>query len=338
MSDRANGNDEMERKEIAVIGGDGIGPEVVGAAVDILKAAGPGFDFNLLPAGDGVEEETGQALPQETLKGALRADAVFLGACGETAAQVVIRLRKELDTYVNLRPVKGRSGVDCLYPGLDLTIVRENTECLYKGIENEVASGVTTATRVITEKASERIARFALEYAQREGYGKVTAVHKGNVLQVTDGLFLDVFRNVAGDYELEVDDALVDAAALYLVSDPSRFQVLVTTNLFGDILSDLGAGLIGGLGLCPSANIGEESGLFEPVHGTAPDIAGTGKANPTAAILSASYMLDFLGYREFAEELEEAVEETLAAGQTTPDLGGNLSTAEMAQAIEDRVS
>jgi len=197
---------------------------------------------------------------------------------------------------------------------------------------------VTTATRVISERASRRIANYAFEYAEREGRPLVSAIHKNNVLPVTGGQFLEAVEEVAERYEVEYEDILVDAAALYLVKEPERFEVLVTTNLFGDILSDLAAGLIGGLGLSPSETIGDQHGLFEPVHGTAPDIAGRGIVNPTAAILSGSYMLDFLGEAEQADKLEDAVERTLAAGDTTPDLGGNLSTMEMARAVSGRVN
>mgnify|MGYP006282334999 CR=1 FL=1 len=323
---------------VAVIEGDGIGPEVIGATTPLIRDLVPDLDLKFYPAGDGVYEETGTALPKETLNGALKADAVLMGATGETAAEVVIRLRQELDTYVNLRPVKSYSGVDCLYPDLDIIIARENTECLYAGIESEIVEGVTTATRVISEKASTRIAEFAFDYATREDYDKVTAIHKSNVLQVTDGLFLDAVGSVAERFEVPYEEMLVDAAALHLVQNPARFEVIVTPNLFGDILSDLGGGLVGGLGLCPSANIGEEHGIFEPVHGTAPDIAGTGKANPTATIVSASYLLRFLGKKKAGDQLEAAVEEALSKGETTPDLGGNLSTQEMSEAIRNRLN
>ena len=324
--------------KVAVVPGDGVGPEVLEAAVTVLEDLPVDIDFTRHPAGDNVLAERGTALPRETMEAAREADAVLLGAVGDTAADVVIKLRQELDTYVNLRPIKAYQGVDCVDPETDLVIVRENTECLYAGIENKIVPGVTTATRVISERASRRIANYAFEYAEREGRPLVSAIHKNNVLPVTGGQFLESVEEVAGGYEVEYEDILVDAAALYLVKEPERFEVLVTTNLFGDILSDLAAGLIGGLGLSPSANIGDQYGLFEPVHGTAPDIAGQGIVNPTAAILSASYMLDFLGEAEQADKLENAVERTLAAGDTTPDLGGNLSTMEMARAVSGRVN
>ncbi|MFW6048568.1 MAG: isocitrate/isopropylmalate family dehydrogenase [Candidatus Bipolaricaulota bacterium] len=325
-------------KQVVVIPGDGVGPEVTGAVVEVLQKLRVDLNFSTYRAGDKVKEETGKALPDDTLQAATDADAVLLGAVGNTAADVVIRLRQELDTFVNLRPTKAFSGVDCLNPDVDLVIVRENTECLYSGIEHELSDDVTTATRVITKKASERIARYAFDYAKSEGYSRVTAIHKNNVLPVTGNRFLEAVEEVAGEYEGEVEyeDLLVDATAMYIVMNPERFDVIVTTNLFGDILSDEAAGLVGGLGLSPSANIGDDHGIFEPVHGTAPDIAGENVANPTATILSAGYMLKFLGYPEIATDLEKAVDETISAGETTPDLGGDMSTTEMSRAVLER--
>lgn len=261
------------------------------------------------------------------------ADAVLFGAAGETAADVIIRLRAELDTFVNLRPIRAYRGVKSLRPETDMVIVRENTECLYKGIEREVTRDVTIAIRVITAKASKRIARYAFEFAVENGRKKVTAVHKSNVMKFTDGLFLSSVEEVAKGYDIPWEARLVDAAAMGMILNPEDFDVIVTTNMFGDILSDLGAGLIGGLGLCPSANIGEEHGLFEPVHGTAPDVAGKGTANPSAAILSAAMMLRYLGEGEAAARLEAALERAIEAGKTTPDLGGELSTMEMAEEV-----
>ncbi len=324
--------------QIGVIAGDGIGPEVTDACISVLEKVGLGLDFNFFEAGDRVFKKCGQALPEETLKGALTSDALLLGAVGQTAFEVVIRLRQELNTFVNLRPVKVLPGVQCLYPEVDIVIVRENTECLYKGLEEEIASGVVTATRVITKKASRRIAQFGFDYAKENGWGKVSAVHKVNVLKKSCGLFLDAVRKVAKGYEeIELEEVLVDAASLYLVRDPGRFQVLLTTNMFGDIISDLAAGLVGGLGLCPSGNIGKYHAMFEPVHGTAPDIAGKNIANPTASILSGCMMLDWLGESEAAKRAELALEKALQEGLATPDLGGKLSTQEMAQAVIDRL-
>jgi 3-isopropylmalate dehydrogenase len=313
---------------IAVIPGDGIGPE----------ATKVNFAYEPYEAGDGCYKKQGVALPQKTLQGAFEADAVLFGAAGDTAAEVILRLRRELGTYVNLRPTRAFPGVPCLYPATNIVIVRENSECLYKSIENEIDSGVVTATRVITAAASERIARFAFEYAQAQGFSKVTAVHKSNVLKKSDGLFLQNVRAVARAFsDIAYDEALVDAAAMHLVMHPERFQVIVTTNLFGDILSDLVAGLIGGLGLCPSANLGDKYALFEPVHGTAPDIAGKGMANPTAAILCSSMLLRHLGVTDKAQCVESALEQAIQAREVTSELGGILSTMEMARAVIRRM-
>ncbi|MFW6013527.1 MAG: isocitrate/isopropylmalate dehydrogenase family protein, partial [Candidatus Bipolaricaulota bacterium] len=286
--------------QIAVIKGDGVGPEVIDSALRITSNLNSPLRFEEVEAGDEVARKTGTPLPAETLRVALESDAVLLGAIGSTAAKVVIRLRDELDTYVNLRPVKSFPGVETPYPGVDFTVVRENTEGLYVGIENKLTPEVTTATRVITEGASKRIAEFAFEYARKRDAAAVTAIHKSNVLPITDGRFLQSVREVAGNYQVNLEEMLVDAAALHMVKSPESFEVVLTPNLFGDILSDLGGGLVGGLGLCPSANLGDQTGLFEPVHGTAPDIAGENRANPVAAVLSAAYMLKFLGEEDNA--------------------------------------
>ncbi|MFP4589396.1 MAG: isocitrate/isopropylmalate family dehydrogenase, partial [Candidatus Acetothermia bacterium] len=223
-------------------------------------------------------------------------------------------------------------------PGVDFTVVRENTEGLYVGIENKLTPEVTTATRVITEGASKRIAEFAFEYARKRDAAAVTAIHKSNVLPITDGRFLQSVREVAGNYQVNLEEMLVDAAALHMVKSPESFEVVLTPNLFGDILSDLGGGLVGGLGLCPSANLGDQTGLFEPVHGTAPDIAGENRANPVAAVLSAAYMLKFLGEEDNAQQIHKAVEHTLEEGKTTRDLGGTLTTSQMTKAIEKNLA
>jgi len=324
---------------IAVIPGDGVGPEVVAAELAVLEATQIGFEFKTFPAGDDCLAQTGEALPAKTLAAALDAKAVVFGAVGKHAAEVLLVLRKELGTFVNLRPSRAYPGVDCLHPGTDIVIVRENTQCLYGGIENVIAPGVVTATRVITEEASLRIARFAFQYAKDYGRRKVTAVHKANVLLKSDGLFIDCCRRAAKENPaIAYEEALVDSVAMRLVLKPSNFDVIVTTNLFGDILSDLAAGLIGGLGLCPSANLGDEHALFEPVHGTAPDIAGKGLANPAAAILSGAMLLRYLGETAAAQKVETAVEACLAQGEVTPDLGGKLSTMDMAQAVIRRMN
>jgi len=323
---------------IAVIPGDGVGPEVVEAEVLVLKATGIPFDFTMYPAGDAHKAQCGVALPEDTLRGAKDARAVVFGAAGDSAAEVILRLRSELGTFVNLRPARAYPGATCLFPKTDMIIVRENSECLYRGIEDTIAPGVITATRVITEMASERIARFAFEYARENGRSRVMAVHKANVLRKTDGLFRDCCRRVAGGFpDIDYEEGLVDSVAMRMVMDPSRFDVIVTTNMFGDILSDLAAGLIGGLGMCPSANLGEKHALFEPVHGTAPDIAGKGVANPSAAIMCGSMLLRYLGEDTAAERIDRALDDCLSGGQTTPDLGGALSTMDMAREVIKRM-
>ena len=320
-------------KKIVVIPGDGIGKEVMEAAMFVLEELNLPFEYIYMEAGDECAKKYGTPLPEETIEACKESDAVLFGAVGETAADVIVKLRFELDTFANVRPAKSFKGVKALYDNVDIIIVRENTECLYKGFEFEF-DGIAQAVRVITRKGSERIAKFAFELARRERRKKVTVLHKANVMKKTCGLFRDVCREVAKMYpDIEYNEYYIDAGCMYLVMDPWRFDVILTTNMFGDIVSDLAAGLVGGLGLAPSANIGEKYALFEPVHGSAPDIAGKGIANPTAMILSACMMLKHLGYREEALKVEKAVEATIAEGKTTPDLGGNLKTMEMAKEI-----
>ncbi len=321
-------------KKIAVVPGDGIGKEVVDAALEVLNTFSFPFKYEWGDAGDAVKERKGVALLGETLELCKESDAVLFGAVGETAADVIIKLRMELQTFANIRPAKSFKGVKALYDNVDIVIVRENTECLYKGLEFEVADGITEGVRIITQKASEKIARYAFELAKNEKRKKVTALHKANVMRKTCALFRDVCRNVAKEYpEIEFNDYYIDAACMYLVMDPWRFDVIVTTNMFGDIVSDLAAGLVGGLGLAPSGNIGEKSAIFEPVHGSAPDIAGKGIANPSAAILSATMMLKHFGYLDEAKKIERALEKTILDGNSTPDLGGKLKTGEMVREI-----
>ncbi|NYB27347.1 MAG: NAD-dependent isocitrate dehydrogenase [Methanobacteriaceae archaeon] len=324
--------------KIAVIPGDGIGKEVMEATLHVLEALDIEFDYTFADAGDEYEEKTGIALPQETVDVVKASQACLFGAAGESAADVIVKLRQELDLYVNLRPVKSYPGTNSLFDNLDFVIVRENTEGLYIGLEEYTEDGAI-AKRVITRKASERICKFAFEYAKKTGREKVTAVHKANVLKKTDGIFKGTFYDVARDYpDMELDDRYVDATAMFFITRPEMFDVIVTTNLFGDILSDEGAGLVGGLGLIPSANIGENQGLFEPVHGSAPSHAGKGTANPSAMILSAVLMLDYLDESEAARKLEDALVEVLREGKTvTRDLGGSSSTMEMAGAVRKKL-
>ncbi len=322
--------------KIAVIPGDGIGKEVMNASMLILEKLDLPFEYVWLEAGDEAEKKYGKALPDETLEEIKRCKALLFGAAGESAADVIVKLRQELETYANLRPVKSFKGVKTIHNNVDMIIVRENTECLYKGLEFGVSEGVTVGIRVISREASERIIRFAFELAKRDKRRKVTALHKANVMKKTCGLFRDVFREIAKEYEkygIESEEYYVDAGCMYMVMKPNIFDVIVTTNMFGDIISDLAAGLVGGLGLMPSANIGEEYGIFEPVHGAAFDIAGKGIANPTAMILSSAMMLRYLGFLDEAKRIEKAVEKVIAEGKTTPDLGGKLKTIDMTKEI-----
>jgi 3-isopropylmalate dehydrogenase len=324
-------------ERIAVVPGDGIGHEVVPVGVEVLDAVGD-FEFVEVEAGDAVAEQTGEPLPDATREAVLTADATLFGAAGETAADVVIPLRRALDSFVNVRPARAYPGVDALQPETDLVILRENTEGVYAGIESEITGGVTTCTRVVTERASRRLAEFACNYVQdREGPDGFTLAHKSNVMRVTDGLFRDTVSGVAEDHGVEADPELMDALAMNLAMHPEAYDVVVAPNLAGDVLSDLAAGLVGGLGLLPSANVGAEGGLFEPVHGTAPDIAGQGVANPLATVLSAAMLLDFLGHDEATTDVRAAVEGVLAEGPHTPDLGGDASTAEVGEAVVDRL-
>ena len=324
--------------KIAVIPGDGIGKEVMDATLHVLDALDIDFNYTFADAGDEYAEKTGIALPQETIDIVKASQACLFGAAGETAADVIVRMRQELNLYVNLRPVKSYPGTNALFDNLDFVIVRENTEGLYIGLEEYTEDGAT-AQRVVTKKASNRICKFAFEYAKKTGRGKVTAVHKANVLKKTDGVFKETFYDVAKDYpEMELDDRYVDATAMFFITKPEMFDVIVTTNLFGDILSDEGAGLVGGLGLIPSANIGERNGLFEPVHGSAPNLAGKGKANPSAMILSAVLMLEYLEENEAARKLEKALLEVLGEGKVvTIDLGGSASTMDMAGEVRKKL-
>lgn len=326
--------------DITVIQGDGIGPEVIESTLQLLDALDIQFNFIEAYAGNECFNITGTTIPEETIKTARKTDATLFGAVTTVPGQssAILALRKALDLYANIRPVKSYPGIKSLYQDLNLIIIRENTEGLYSGIEKETESGAT-ALRVITNKASERISRFAFNYAKRRGRRKVTAVHKANILKLTDGLFKNKFYDVAEEFpDIKADDKYVDAMAMFLVTKPQKFDCIVTTNLFGDILSDEGAGLVGGLGLAPSANIGNKKGLFEPVHGSGPDIAGKGISNPSAMILSAVMMLEYLHETEEARKLENALVEVLREGKKlTPDLGGNSKTTEMAQKIKEKL-
>ena len=329
----------MNHYKIAVIPGDGIGPECMKATQNVLRALISKIgtftlDFTEYDAGDEYKAKTGVALPPETIQGVKESNATLFVAVGNTAKEVILPLRQMFNCYANLRPAKAYPGVKAFKPNLDLMIVRENTECLYKMVGYQ-GDGWGVNLRIITKDASERIARYAFEWGKKNGRKKVTAVHKANVLDLTDNIFLEATRKIATEYpEIKYDEAIVDACAMKLVLSPENFDIIVTTNMFGDILSDEAAGLVGGLGMAPSGNIGDKISIFEPVHGSAPDIAGKNIANPAATILSAVMMLDWLGEKEAAKKLEYAVIDVLKDGKVvTPDLGGKASTDQMAQEI-----
>ncbi|NAZ28875.1 MAG: 3-isopropylmalate dehydrogenase [Caldivirga sp.] len=334
---------------IAVIKGDGIGPEVVDSALRVLKAAAAKYGLAIEPteveAGDTALSRYGEAMPSRYWGIIEASDAILKGPVGESAGEVVVKLRRGLDLYANIRPARVYPGVKALREGVDLVIVRENTEDVYVRAEYMITSDVAVALRVISRRASERIARVAFELAKSRR-GKVTVVHKANVLTVTDGLFRSVAREVASRYpNVKVDEMYIDSAVMDMVRRPQDFDVILTTNLYGDILSDIAAYVTGSIGLAPSANMGDSKAMFEPVHGAAFDIAGKGIANPTATILCASWMLKWWGsrvgdgkYTTAGNAIEKAVLDTLSSGaKLTPDLGGNATTAEFADEVIKRI-
>lgn len=307
--------------------------------VRVIEALGVEIEWHEMEAGASVVEQYGTTLPPPVLD-SIRADGVGIKgpiatAIGTGLPSANVALRKELDLYACLRPVRSIPNVGARYEGVDLVVVRENTEDLYSAIEHEVVPGVVESLKIITERASLRIAEFAFEYARAAGRKKVTAIHKANIMKMSDGLFLRCCRDVSARYpEVAYNEMIVDAASMALVVDPSRFDILLTENLYGDIVSDLTAGLVGGLGLVPGANFGEKFAVFEAVHGSAPDIAGRNLANPTAMILTAGMMLRHLKETEAAERLCGAVEGVLAEGEVrTRDLGGTASTTEFTDAL-----
>ena len=305
----------------------------------MLFRSGAKVDWEPHAVGSEALARQGEPLPQTVLDSILRNELALKGPVttpvGKGFTSVNVGLRKTLDLYANLRPVRALPNVPSRYPELDLVVVRENTESLYAGLEHVVVPGVVESIKIITEKASTRIARYAFEYSRREGRKKVTCVHKANIMKLSDGLFLDCFRKIAAEYpEIEAEDKIVDNACMQLVMRPEQFDVMLLENLYGDIVSDLCAGLIGGLGLVPGANIGELGAVFEAVHGSAPDIAGQGVANPTALLQSAILMLRYLGEREAAERVERAMFKVFEEGKVrTRDIGGTAKTAEFADAV-----
>jgi isocitrate dehydrogenase (NAD+) len=329
---------------VTLIPGDGIGPELAEATRRVLEATGIEFDWEYQAAGEAMIAEHGTPLPDEVLESIRRNRVALKGPIttpvGGGFRSANVTLRQALGLYANLRPARSIQGLETRYDDVDLVIVRENTEDLYAGIEHMVGPDAAESIKIITRAASERIARFAFEYAVANGRRKVTAVHKANIMKLSDGLFLESCRTVAAEYagRIEFEDRIVDNMCMQLVQKPELYDVLVLPNLYGDIVSDLCAGLVGGLGVAPGANIGTEAAVFEPVHGSAPKYAGLDKANPTALILSGVLMLRHLGYPDVADDVERALREVIADGRAvTYDLGGTAGTAAFADAIIDRL-
>jgi isocitrate dehydrogenase (NAD+) len=330
---------------VTLIPGDGIGPELAEATRRVLEATGIAFEWETVDAGEAVIAEYGTPLPDHVLESIRRNRVALKGPIttpvGAGFRSVNVTLRQVLGLYANLRPARSIKGLKTRYDDVDLVIVRENTEDLYAGIEHMVGPDAAESIKIITRAASERIARYAFEYAVANGRRKVTAVHKANIMKLSDGLFLESCRTVAADYDgrVEFEDRIVDNMCMQLVQKPELYDVLVLPNLYGDIVSDLCAGLVGGLGVAPGANIGTEAAVFEPVHGSAPKYAGLNKANPTALILSGVLMLRHLGEQSAAERVERALRDVIAEGsRTTSDLGGDAGTSEFADAIIARLT
>src|SRR4051795_632774 len=329
---------------VTLIPGDGIGPELAEATRRVLDACGVAFAWETVDAGEAVMAEYGTPLPEHVLESIRRNKVALKGPIttpvGEGFRSVNVTLRQTLGLYANLRPARSIQGLETRYRDVDLVIVRENTEDLYAGIEHMVGPDAAESIKIITRSASERIARYAFEYAVANGRRKVTAVHKANIMKLSDGLFLESCATVAAEYEgrIAFEDRIVDNMCMQLVQKPDLYDVLVLPNLYGDIVSDLAAGLVGGLGVAPGANIGVDGAVFEPVHGSAPKYAGLDRANPTAMILSGALMLRHLGYPDEATRVETTVRAIIAEGkQTTYDLGGSTGTAAFADAIIDRL-
>jgi isocitrate dehydrogenase (NAD+) len=329
---------------VTLIPGDGIGPELASAARQVLEATGIGFEWDVQEAGEATIASEGTPLPDRVIESIRRNGVAIKGPIttpvGSGFRSVNVGLRQALELYANVRPARSMKGVESRYEDVDLIIVRENTEDLYAGIEHRVGPDAAESIKIITRAASQRIARYAFEYAVNNGRHKVTAVHKANIMKLSDGLFLESVQQVAADYagRIEFEDRIVDNMCMQLVQKPELYDVLVLPNLYGDIVSDLAAGLVGGLGVAPGANIGERAAVFEPVHGSAPKYAGLNKANPTALILSGALMLRHLGETSAADAVEFAVRSVIEEGQTvTYDLGGSAGTREFGEAVASRV-
>jgi len=330
----------MAKHKITLLPGDGIGPEVTAAVVSIIECTGVDVEWEKYFVGSEAIARFGDPLPPEVLESILRNKVALKGPVttpvGTGFQSINVRLRKTLDLYANLRPVRSMPNILTRYEDVDLIVVRENTEDLYSGLEHEVVPGVVESLKIITERASTRIARFAFEYARTHGRKRITAVHKANIMKMSDGLFLQCFRNVAKEYpNVVADDRIIDNLCMQLVVDPNQFDVLLLENLYGDIVSDLAAGLVGGLGVVAGANFGENGAVFEAVHGSAPDIAGQNKANPLALLQSAVLMLEHLGEMVPAKRIKDAIVKVLASGpeHRTRDIGGNGNTTDFTTAL-----
>ncbi len=327
------------RHKVTLIPGEGVGPEVAAATRRVIDAAGVQIDWEELEARTDSATEAGQRVNQAAIDSVRRNHVALKGPTGTAIAggapSVNVALRKTLDLYANLRPVKNLPGVKSRFENVDIVLVRENTEDLYSGLEHEVVPGVVESLKIITEKASTRIARFAFDYARKHGRKKIHAIHKANIMKLGDGLFLKSIRAVAQQYpDIEYKELIVDNACMQMVLNPQQFDMLLLPNLYGDVMSDLAAGLVGGLGVVPSGNIGDECAMFEAVHGTAPDIAGKGFANPTALLMSAIMMLNHLGESSAAQRIQAALEKVYREGQhATRDLGGTAGTKEFTDAV-----
>ena len=331
------------KHKITLIPGDGIGPEVTAATLKVIEAAGLEVEWETINAGKDAFEKHGQYLPDELMESIQRNRVAIKGPIstpiGKGFSSINVALRKALTLYANFRPIKNLPGVKTRFDDVDIIVVRENTEDLYSGLEHVVVPGVVESLKIITAEASTRIARFAFEYARKHARKKITSVHKANIMKLSDGLFLECVRNIAQLYpEITYEEMIVDNTCMQMVLDPQQFDVMLLENLYGDIVSDLGAGLVGGLGLVPGANLGENCAIFEPVHGSAPKIAGKNMANPTAMLLSAVLMFQHLGETEKASLIASAVEKVYASGKLrTADLGGDSSTSQFTDAVVQHI-
>ncbi|MFN8547668.1 MAG: isocitrate/isopropylmalate family dehydrogenase [Candidatus Eisenbacteria bacterium] len=334
------------QKTVCLIPGDGIGPEVTEATKEVLLAAGANIDWIELPAGAGALEKYGQLLPDQTIEAITKHRIALKGPLttpvGKGFASINVQLRKRFDLYAAVRPIRSIDGIKTRYEGVELVVIRENTEGLYSGLEHEIVPGVVESIKVATKIGCERIARFAFKYAKERGRKKVTAMHKANIMKLSDGLFIDCARRIHDEMGggIEYEEMIIDNGCMQLVRDPSRFDMLLLENLYGDVISDLGAGLVGGLGVIPGANIGADCAIFEAVHGSAPDIAGKDRANPLALLMSAVMMLNHIGMTTEGDRIKNAYNDVLsrgAANEKTPDIGGTGGTRAFAKAIVARM-